>query len=115
MKIFRTDDRYIKPGRVYSHHLVGTGWQSRVGEIPSPFVVVFDVEFRQFGELNLQLATSVVDVLSVENLSRVFCGVTRTVFNQRLRTVIGARTEKEMTQLRNRENRIGRIEGDRAD
>ena len=69
---------------MYSHHLVGTGWKSGIGEIPSPLVVVFDVEFGQLGELNLQLATSVVDVLSVENLSRVFCGVTRTVLHQSL-------------------------------
>jgi len=70
------------------HHLVGTRWQSGIGEIPTPFVVVFDVEFGQFGELDLQLATSVVDVLSVENLSRVFCGVTRTVFHQSLKDVV---------------------------
>ena len=69
----------------YLHHVVGTRWKSRVGEIPSSFVVVLDVEFGQFGVLNLQLATSVVDVLSVENLSRVLGGVTRTVLHQRLR------------------------------
>jgi len=70
------------------HHVVGTRWKSRVGEIPSSFVVVLDVEFGQFGVLNLQLATSVVDVLSVENLSRVLGGVTRTVLHQRLEDVI---------------------------
>ena len=66
------------------HHLVGAGWESGIGEVPAPFVVVLDVELGQFGKLDLQLATSVVDVFPVENLSRVLGGVTRTVFHQSL-------------------------------
>jgi len=70
------------------HHLVGAGWESGIGEVPAPFVVVLDVELGQFGKLDLQLATSVVDVFPVENLSRVLGGVTRTVFHQSLEDVI---------------------------